>query len=614
MTETLVPTSARTVAERWLADYGAALEQGDRAAVESLFLPAAWWRDLLAFTGDLRTFQGDKAIGEELAATLTAARPAGFTLTAGKEPVEVQADANTRWVQAFFDFELAAGRGLGFVRLMPVGEDDEPWLAWTLLTTLDELAGRPESTGARRPKGVAHGEQRDRQTWLEHRDQEREFAHSEPEVVVVGSGQAGLSIAARLGALAVDTLIVERNPRVGDNWRNRYRSLVLHDPVWFDHLPYLPFPAQWPVFTPKDKLADWFEAYISALDLNVWTGTAFHGGEYDESAGRWTVTVQRPDGSERTLRPRHLVLATGMSGVPQTPEIPGAGEFGGTVCHSSRHTSGKDYAGKRAIVVGCGNSGHDIAQDFHEQGADVTMVQRSSTYVMSSEKGIPVFFAGLYEEGGPPTEDADLMFAAFPFPLIGTLHEGLTTLLNELDADLLAGLERAGFNVDRGQNGAGLFMKYLTRGGGYYIDVGASQLIIDGKIKVKQGVELERFTPDGVVFSDGASLPADVVVLATGYQNMRESARALLGEEVADRCGPVWGLDEEGELRTIWRRSGQPGLWFMGGNLQQSRFYSKYLALQIKANLEAVPGVLSAGAGDVTFTFPTATATGDRSA
>ena len=579
--------SARDVASRWLAHFAAALEQHDLERIGALFLPDGWWRDLLAFTWDLRTFHGDGAIGAALAARLDETRPGGFGLTPGKEPATVEVDENTKWVQAFFDFETGVARGSGFLRLMPTGDDpDGPWKAWTVLTTIEALKGFEEQLGQRRDKGVSHGEQRARQSWLERRAAQQEFSAAEPQVVVVGAGQGGLTLAARLGQLGVDTLVVERNPRVGDNWRNRYRSLVLHDPVWYDHLPYLPFPAHWPVFTPKDKLAGWFETYVAAMELNVWTGTEFRGGDYDDEARQWSVRIRRPDGTERILHPHHVVLATGMSGVPNVPDIPGVDDYAGTVCHSSAHLGGREFSGRKALVVGCCNSGHDIAQDFHEQGADVTMVQRSSTYVMSSENGIAVLFAGVYEEGGPPVEDADMMFSSLPFPLVGELHKQATQVLADLDGDLLAGLEKAGFKVDFGDDGSGLFMKYLTRGGGYYIDVGASQLIADGKIKIKQGVEIERFTKDGVVFTDGTPFAADIVVLATGYQNMRESARQLLGDTVADQCTPVWGLDDEGELRTIWRRCGHDRLWFMGGNLQQARTYSKFLALQIKADEE----------------------------
>ena len=577
-------TGAREIASRWLDGFAAALERRDTGALDELFHPDGWWRDLLTFTWDLRSFHGADAIKSAFEATLESTRPSGFRLTEGKEPALVELDPSTTWVQAFFDFETALARGRGFCRLTPSAEDpDAPWRAWTVLTAMEELRGFEESLGPARVKGVNHGEHQERKSWLDRRREKSEFADSEPQVLVVGAGQGGLTVAARLGQLGLDTLVVERNDRVGDNWRKRYHALVLHDPVWYDHMAYLPFPEHWPVFTPKDKLADWFEAYASAMELNVWTQTDFLGGEYDDDARRWTVRLRRADGEQRVLRPRHLILATGMSGVANVPELEGAEQFAGTLAHSSEHASGREFRGKKAVVVGSNNSGHDIAHDFHEQGAEVTMVQRSGTYVMTSESGISVLFAGFYEEGGPPVDDADLMFASIPYPLLSVLHQGATEQITEMDRELLDGLERAGFKLDFGEDGSGLFMKYLKRGGGYYIDVGASRLIADGKIKVKQGVEVERLTEDGVLLTDGTSLPADVVVLATGYKNMRESARELLGDEVADRCSPVWGLDDEGEIRTMWRRSGHEGLWFMGGNLHQARHYSKFLALQIKA-------------------------------
>ncbi|UGS36991.1 flavin-containing monooxygenase [Capillimicrobium parvum] len=569
-----------TVAREWLAGLSEALEQRDLDAIDDLFLPDGWWRDLLALTWDLRTLRGTDRIRGMLEEHLDAASPSGFTLTEGKPVALVEPAEDVRWIEAFFDFETAVGRGRGVVRLMP---DGGGWRAWTLLTALQELKGHEEHAGPRRPWGVEHGEQAGREIWLDRRRREQSFEDREPRVLVVGAGQGGLTVAARLRQLGVDTLVVERNRRVGDNWRRRYRSLVLHDPVWYDHLPYLAFPPTWPVFTPKDKLAEWFESYAAAMELDVWTETELVGAFYDDAAGTWDVRVRRPGGEERALRPAHVVLATGASGEPRVPEIPGLEDFRGTVSHSSGHPGGEAFAGRRAVVVGACNSGHDIAHDFHEQGADVTMVQRSSTYVMSSEHGIPLVFAGLYEEGGPPTEDADLLFAAFPFPLLGELNKQTTQAIAELDRELLEGLSEAGFAIDFGEDGSGLLTKYLTRGGGYYIDVGCSRLIAEGKVKVKQGVAIERFTETGLAFADGTSLEADVVVLATGYEDMRETARRLLGDEVADRCTPVWGLDEEGELRTIWRDSGHPGLWFMGGNLHLCRFFSRYLALRLKA-------------------------------
>jgi putative flavoprotein involved in K+ transport len=547
---------------RWLDEFAEALDRDDPEGAAALFAETSYWRDLVAFTWNIVTFEGRAAVADMLKARLADVRPHSFVV-----------DGSDGW----FSFETEVGRGRGHLRL-------KEGKAWTFFTALTELKGFEERTGLTREMGTEHGAVRNRVTWTDQRKADAELGLShQPFVLIVGGGQGGMGLGARLKRLGVPTLIVDRHPRPGDAWRKRYKSLCLHDPVWYDHLPYLPFPPTWPVFTPKDKLGDWFESYAAAMELDVWTQTELLGASYDEAAGVWDVRLRRPDGEERLLRPAHLVLATGASGEPRVPEIPGLEDFRGTVSHSSAHPGGAGFAGRRAVVVGACNSGHDIAQDLHENGAEVTMVQRSSTYVLSSEHGIPISFAGLYEEGGPPTEDADLLFAAFPFALLAELNKPSTQAIADLDRDLLDGLERAGFALDFGDDGSGLLMKYLRRGGGYYIDVGCSRLIADGQVKVKQGVAIERFTETGLAFADGRTRDADVVVLATGYEDMRETARRLLGDEVADRCTPVWGLDEEGELRTIWRDSGHPGLWFMGGNLHLCRFFSRYLALRLKA-------------------------------
>jgi len=213
----------------------------------------------------------------------------------------------------------------------------------------------------------------------------------------------------------------------------------------------------------------------------------------------------------------------------------------------------------------------------------VTMVQRSSTCVISSESILEIGLAGLYDETGPPVEDADVFFHSIPNAVLKGVHVAVTAAQNKHDQKLLDGLTKAGFKLDQGPDGAGLFMKYFQRGGGYYIDVGASQLIIDGKIKIKQGQEIAEVKDHSLLFADGTELPADEVVFATGYQNMRTQARSIFGDELADRVEGVWGFDQEGELRTMWRKTGHPGFWFMGGNLALARYHSRMLALQIKA-------------------------------
>ena len=375
---------------------------------------------------------------------------------------------------------------------------------------------------------------------------------------------------------------------------SRYHQLVLHDPVYYDHLPYIPFPSHWPVFTPKDKLAEWFESYAKLLELNVWTHTNLKAAKWDGSKRQWTVELERKkmDGTteNRILHPRHIVQATGHSGEMSFPKIKGIDEFkGDRLCHSSQFKGANENSqGKKAIVVGCCNSGHDIAQDFYEHGYQVTIVQRSSTYVMSSKAGLDVLLEGLYEEGGPETEDADLIFMSFPNAMLKRMHMDATKEIAKRDEKLLVGLEKAGFKLDSGPDDAGFFMKYFQRGGGYYIDVGCSQLIIDGKIKVKQGQEITEVKPHVLAFADSTELEADEIVFATGYENMRGTARKIFGDEIADSVKDVWGFDEEGELRTMWRRTGHPGFWFFGGNLALCRYFSRMLALQIKAMEEGI--------------------------
>jgi putative flavoprotein involved in K+ transport len=578
---------ARDVTSRWMACFAEAVEQRDVGAVDELFLADGWWRDLLACTWDLRTARGTQRLGQMLG-VFHDAEPSGIALSVKHQPELVQPTEDVMWVQAIFTFETPAARCHGVVRLLPDPDARLGWSAWTVLTATDELKGFEEATGHRRPWGANRDHTHSKFNWLDRREWEQDYADREPTVLIVGAGQSGLAIAARLRMLGVDTLIVERNPRVGDNWRNRYRTLSLHDPVWFDHLPYLSYPPSWPVYTPKDKLAGWLESYAESMELNVWTSTPFLGGAFDEEAGRWEVRVDRGGEGERILRPTHVIMATGSSGMPKAPRIPGAEDFTGVLCHSTQHSGGGAYEGRKAVVIGTGNTGHDVAQDFYECGADTTLVQRGSTYVISIAATMRMF-SPLYDEDGPPTEDADLLALAFPIGLTSEMGAAQLEEIQEFDRELLDGLAAAGFRTNDGIDGRGLITTYVQRGGGYYMDIGCSQLIIDGRVKVRTE-EIERITPTGIRFADGSEIEADIIVLATGYHDLRHTTRTLLGDEVADRVRPVGGLDEEGELGCLWRESGFPNYWLMAGSFQYVRMYSKFLALRIKAIEEGVRG------------------------
>lgn len=576
-------TDADGTFRRWLSGLANALETRDSRLLGEVLIAESWWRDLLALSWDFTTVHGAPAIVAMVASRLDAVQIVNV-LPDEAVPARLQTAGGRTWIEGFFDFQTKVATGRGVARLV-VGDGGD-WQGWTILTSAHELKGHEPALGHRRPLGPRHLYGRHAQeNWLDRRIESSSYRTSDPQVVVIGAGQAGLAVAANLGLMGVDTLVIDKGARIGDGWRTRYHSLVLHDPVWANHLPHLPFPRSWPVFMSKDKIADWFEFYASAMELNVWTSTELVGSRYDDETDTWIVRL-RTLGGERELRPKHVVLATGASGAPYTPDIPGADRYRGEVYHSSRHRSGERMRGRRTVVIGACNSAHDIAQDLYEAGARVTMVQRSSTYIMSQRNGIPVIFGGTYSEDGLPTEYADLLSSATPWPLVQEFAREHTADIAAQDRPLLDRLEAAGFKLNYGVDGAGLMSYAIRTAGGYYIDVGCSELIANREILVKQGAAVAEFTPSGIALDDGTTLDADLVVFATGYENMRETARRLFGDEVADRCQPVLGLDAGDEIRTLWRDSGQPGLWFMGGPLAWTRIYSRYLALQI-AGVEA---------------------------
>ncbi len=567
-----------------------ALAGNDIEGAASLFTDDCYWRDLVSFTWNIRTMEGKDAIKDMLAAQLSSVHPTGWAIADG-EPVTQEDNILTAWIS----FETDVCRGYGLIRL-------RDGLIWTLLTTMAELKGHEEPLGYERPLGVKHGAVKDRKSWKEEREAElADLGYSkQPYVVIVGGGQGGIALGARLRQLSVPTIIIEKNDRPGDSWRNRYKSLCLHDPVWYDHLPYLPFPANWPVFSPKDKIGDWLEMYTKIMELDYWCKSTCKSARFDETAKEWTIVVDR-DGEEVTLRPKQLVLATGMSGKPNVPDFPGMDKFKGDQHHSSKHPGPDAYKGKKAVVIGSNNSAHDISAALWENDADVTMVQRSSTHIVRSETLMDIGLSALYSEeavaNGMTTQKADLIFASLPYRILHEFQIPLYAKMKEVDADFYAGLEKAGFELDWGPDESGLFMKYLRRGSGYYIDVGASQLIIDGEIKLKGG-QVKEVDEEGVIFEDGSRLDADLIVYATGYGSMNGWAADLISQDVADKVGKCWGLGSdtpkdpgpwEGEQRNMWKPTQQNALWFHGGNLHQSRHYSQFLSLQLKARMEDIP-------------------------
>ena len=573
-------------AETWLITLQKKLASRDAGAVAELFSDDCLWRDFIAFTWNIITIEKRVGVIEMLAARLAHVAPTNFAIDGDVKSTPTDDEF-------WFTFETAVGRGKGHARLRNS-------VCRTFFTTLRELKGFEEKRGPTRDLGTQHGAIRNRTTWADARAHDRQLGIAEqPYCLIVGGGQGGLGLAARLKRIGVPALIVDRYRRPGDAWRSRYKSLCLHDPVWYDHMPYLPFPDHWPVFTPKDKMGDWLEAYASIMELDYWPSTECVKAQYDAASGEWAVEVKR-GGQPHTLRPKHLILATGMSGKPNYPSFPGQSVFQGVQHHSSSHPGGAGFAGKRCVVVGGNNSAHDIAADLWEHGADVTMIQRSPTMVVRSDTMQRIGWTIYSEEAlakGIDADKADLMATSTPYALLPDVLKQTVARMRDEDADFYDRLSKAGFLLTFGEDETGIGLMYPRRGSGYYIDVGASELIISKQIKLKSRVSVSHLTENSVVLSDGSALLADLVVYATGYGTMDNWAAELISQDVADKVGQCWGIGSgterdpgpwTGELRNMWKPTAQEGLWFHGGNLAQSRHFSRYVAIQMKARYEGL--------------------------
>ncbi|KAK1217332.1 hypothetical protein PQX77_020013 [Marasmius sp. AFHP31] len=577
---------ATKVAKDWFSSFTEHIASSDANGVASLFATESYWRDMLALTWDFRTFIGIDKIKQFLNDRLDLCQLNELKLREDGSLMLAQPQPDLAWIQFLFDFKVGkVGIGMGIGRLIP--QSDGSWKCHCMYTNLEDLQGFPEKLGSLRNPEPSHG------VWTEERKKEVAFEDRDPVALIVGAGHSGLEIGARLKVLGIDHLIVDKNPRVGDNWRNRYEALCLHDTVWYGHMPYLPFPPNWPVYSPSAKLAGWLESYAESMEVNVWTSANVTNASYNEQTKDWKVTVQRSNGEERVFQHiKHVIFCTGIAaGVPNMPSYPGMDVFRGQILHSFQYKRASDHTGKKVVVIGACTSAHDIASDCYLNGVDVTMYQRSQTYIMSTKNGWKVLLEALYGENGVPTDLADRLSASFPHKMMESgLAQRATKAIADLDKPLLDALNKVGFRTYLGIDDTGFGNLVWSRVGGYYLDVGASQMIIDGKIKLKSDSKLERFTETGLRFEDGSELPADVVLFATGFGDIREYIRKICGEEVSRKCKPIWGMNEEGEINGIYRDLGFPGLWYIMGNLALCRFHTKHVALQIKAMEEGVFG------------------------
>ncbi|KLO16583.1 dimethylaniline monooxygenase [Schizopora paradoxa] len=560
------------IANLWLQSLRVAFEKEDAALFSECFDSRGWFRDLMTFSWDFRSLQGHHDIKKYVVKSIGDVKISDLRLDESSEGCPHSGHlGQTSIVESALWFETPRARGRGYVLIIPPDGETKP-RAFAMLLMINDWKGH-EELGFQRGAFEAY--------WEDVQSQRRHEIETNPDVLIIGGGQTGLNIAARFRQMNIKAIVIEKNARIGDNWRHRYPSLKLHTPRKHHTLLYHPYPSNWPEFTSKEKLADWLEQYAHNQELVIWLDSTIESDPtYDSVVKKWTVVVNR-NGDRLTMSPTHLVMAGGFFGDPNIPKFEGQEDFEGEILHSNTFPGGDVFEGKRVVVIGAANSATDICQDLASRGAtSVTMVQRSSSGVVSSN-----FNAILFKEVYPEwrsLEYSDLAAFALPVKGLRELIEGMQPIAQEIDKDIYQGLAKGGFMVTQNPDGSAQMPMVYERNAGYYVDFGFWRLVSNGSVKVVHG-NVAKLTATSVNFDDGSHVDADAIVLATGWLPIREKYREIFGSEVIDRTSELWGIDEGGEIRTGFKPSGQPGLWYALGGFEFSRFYSKQLALFIKA-------------------------------
>jgi len=539
------------------------------------------WRDWMSLTGQHRTFYGTAAVSETWTKAVLQKRLTDIEV---KSKRVLRPCPGSSWVSLTVTYNTQQENGLKGFHTANLGlvPDSGSWKIWMLVTILESFEGynhpdEPQMAPAPERSILSSG--------------------CDYSVVVVGGGQGGLSLAGRLRALNIPTLVIEKGPAVGNAWTSKYDSVKQHTLREYNNLP---FGRTWnkddPDLLPGKVVADGFAKYTEKYGIAVWVNSEIVSSAHDDSTGTWTFEVVIKDPSSgsaksRTIRTKHLAVATGAGvGAPSMPSINGTEQFRGTYIHQSSFRNAKQFSGKRAVIIGTGTTGHDIAQDCFNNDMRVTIVQRGPTaiypieWVLETQKHL----WNLDMDTGL----ADRMGGTAPVKV------GCEIIKRNMQAaakqpqyvKLFEDLEKRGFRVDRE---SGMLDQIWQRYGGYYIDVGASKHIADGDINVKSAVPIAELTADGILFEDGEEIKADLIVAATGYdQDYRKQVAQIVGNDIASQLPEFWGLTKDGDVRGFMQES-RPGLWMIGGTAPQARWSSRFVAMAIMLDLLGIENVVT---------------------
>ncbi|KAJ2987895.1 hypothetical protein NUW58_g4259 [Xylaria curta] len=559
-----------SICSQWLKNLERCFVSNSFDNLSELFIDNCWWRDIVGLSWDFSSKHGYDAIAAFLNNAPNPITELRLITDGGLKPLLIDIGGMI-WIHSAFTFRHQHGEGKGIVRLVHVTKSK--WKAWLISTQLGNLHDKDILTAARSVALCNRTSDTRNQTL---------------QVLIVGAGQAGLALGARLKSMGIRALILDKNNCIGGAWTNRYQSVTLNTPKYTDHFPFMKLPEEGPEYLCGEQMVKFMELYGQNMGLEIELGTKVTKAEYDPDNRQYRVEAEREGDGKQIFSTKHLVMATGVfSEEAIIPDIASPEVFSGLVYHSGQHKSASqipDLRNKRVAVVGCGSTGHDIAADFVSSGAkEVIMFQRNPIFSVS-DKAIETILLPIWNMEGVSTEEADVLGNSLPLKLIRAVSIDLTRLMCAHDKATIEGLKKAGMALRTGEDGYGLADHQLIYGGRFYIDRGASQMIVNGRIKVRRCEGgISSFHTNGLILADGTRIDADVVVYATGYRGAEVTVERLMGPEIASKVGAVGSLDAENERIAWWRPTGVPGFWYMTGSFLWCRQFSLPLALQIAA-------------------------------
>ncbi|KAK4497323.1 hypothetical protein PRZ48_011773 [Zasmidium cellare] len=561
----------------------------------------AIWRDSFAFSGTFRTFFGPRKILQTWQDLTKQSMPSDFQLDEGSAFV-MRLGPETSWIQATFLFNTHGSRPSkcsGTIGIAPANgsRNFADWQIWLLCTVLEQPEGFPDVDRLESAKKVcSKGNESDNTpghhaTNGSHSDNIGKAQPLPLDCLVVGAGIGGLCMAARLKALGLSHVVVDKHEAIGDVWtKDRYDSIRLHTSKHYNQLPGVPptFGKDDPYLLNGKQLSDGFKRFaeVFGIDASFMGSTCLEKAEYDEPERMWKTQLKR-QGEDLTLRAKHIVLAIGdMGHKPQFPQYKHIDLYKGDIMHARAWRNADPWRGKRGVVIGSANTAHDTIRDMAKSDFEsITLIQRSQTFVLPAST-----FSGLVDpvfNENTPVDVSDRILLSLPLSIQRLEAMAGIQAMADLNPTKFDQMEANGFNVRRYGD---LWGQLYDSQGKHFFDTGAGDLIASGRVKVRSDALPVEYTESGLLLDDGSRVDADVVVFATGYTSSINSAvQDMFGEEVSRQLRPFWGTDAEGEVLGAWRHTGHHGIWYTGHGFAHARYYSRFVAMQIKADIDGKP-------------------------